>query len=167
MTKGLKRYYGHNHLHFITFSCYHRLPLLSSAGSKNLFVEILAKTRDRYEFALIGYVVMPEHVHLLISEPKRRTPSAVLQVLKERVSRHMSDHSSPRFWQRRFYDFNVWSHKKRTEKLLYMYLNPVKRGLVAYPGDWPWSSFGFYKDGSTGLMRIDVVTAPQIQRAHP
>jgi putative transposase len=157
MTKGLKRYYGQNHLHFVTFSCYQRLPLLSSACSRNLFVETLGKIRDRYEFALVGFVVMPEHVHLLIGEPKRGTPSALLQVLKERVSRSISDHSLPHFWQSRFYDFNVWSRKKRVEKLQYMHLNPVKRGLVAHPADWPWSSFRFYKDGSAGLVGIDPV----------
>jgi len=157
MTKGLKRYYGENHLHFVTFSCYQRLPLLGSPASRDLFVEILGQTRDRYEFALVGYVVMPEHIHLLISEPKVGTPSTVLQVLKKRASRRISHHSLARFWHRRFYDFNVWSRKKRTEKLLYMHLNPVKRGLVAQPADWPWSSFGFYRDGSEGLVGIDPV----------
>jgi putative transposase len=165
MTEGLKRYYGQNHLHFVTFSCYHRLPLLGSAHSRNLFVETLGKIRDRDGFGLVGYVVMPEHVHLLISEPERGTPSVVLQVLKERVSRRIKARSAQHFWQARFYDFNVWSHKKRTEKLLYMHLNPVKRGLVAHPADWPWSSFGFYKDGSTGLIRIDPVGAPGIGNA--
>jgi putative transposase len=157
MTKGLKRYYGQNHLHFVTFSCYHRLPLLSAVYSRNLFVEVLAKVRERFEFALVGYVVMPEHVHLLMSEPNQGTPSSVLQMLKKRVSQGAGDRSSPHFWQSRFYDFNVWSHKKKVEKLLYMHLNPVKRGLVTHPSDWPWSSFGFYRDGSAGLIRIDPV----------
>jgi putative transposase len=150
MTAGLKRYYGQNHIHFITFSRYQRLPLLSSAASKDVFVEILGDVREKYGFALIGYVVMPEHIHLLIGEPSIGTPSTVLQVLKRRLSVRMRDHSSPRLWQSRFYDFNVWSRKKRAEKLLYMHLNPVKRGLVAHPADWRWSSFGFYQDGSTG-----------------
>jgi putative transposase len=157
MTKGLKRYYGQNHLHFVTFSCYHRLPLLSAVHSRNLFVEVLAKVRERFEFALVGYVVMPEHVHLLMGEPNRGTPSSVLQMLKKRVSQGAGDRSLPHFWQSRFYDFNVWSHKKKVEKLLYMHLNPAKRGLVTHPSDWPWSSFGFYRDGSAGLIRIDPV----------
>ena len=133
MTKGLKRYYGHNHLHFVTFSRYQRLPLLSSAQSRNLFVEVLAKVRERFEFALVGYVVMPEHVHLLISEPDQGTPSSILQMLKKTVSHRVHDRPSPHFWQSRFYDFNVWSHKKKVEKLLYMHLNPVKMGLVYHP----------------------------------
>ena len=125
---------------------------------------------------MAGYVVMPEHVHLLISEPRTGTPSTVLQILKQRVSRCLrrrthrrapesqlklsldsTDGALSRFWQRRFHDFNFWSRKKRLEKLLYMHLNPVKRGLVAHPKDWPWSSFGFYRNGSSGLVRIDPV----------
>lgn len=157
MTTGLKRYYGLGHLHFLTFSCYQRLPLLDSIASKNLFVAILGEVRNRYRFALVGYVVMPEHVHLLISEPNETTPSSVLQMLKKRVSYRAVNRPSPHFWQSRFYDFNVWSSKKKTEKLLYMHLNPVKRRLVTHPADWPWSSFGFYRDGSVGLIRIDPV----------
>lgn len=138
----------------MTFSCYDRLPLLGGAQLRDIVAEVLGKVRDRYEFALVGYIIMPEHVHLLMSEPKRGTPSSVLQVVKERTSRRIP-HTWPHFWQKRFYDFNVWSHKKKAEKLLYMHLNPVKRGLVAHPAEWPWSSFGFYKDGSNGLVRID------------
>ena len=63
----------------------------------------------------------------------------------------------PRFWQRRFYDFNVWSLKKKDEKLHYMHINPLKRGLVAHPKDWPWSSFSFYSNLKPGLIRIDPV----------
>src|ERR1700719_4329344 len=115
--------------------------------------------------ASVQLVTWSWHVQLLISEPERGTPAVVLQVLKERVSRRIKARSAQHFWQARFYDFNVWSHKKRTEKLLYMHLNPVKRGLVAHPADWPWSSFGFYKDSSTGLIRIDPVGAPEIGNA--
>jgi len=54
MPKGLKRYYGQQHLHFITCSCYRRLPLLRSARAKNTFAKILAQVRQRYGFALVG-----------------------------------------------------------------------------------------------------------------
>ena len=89
MPTGLKRRYGQHHLHFITFSCYRRVPLLRSVRAKNTFVSILGEVRDRYRFVLAGYVVMPEHVHLLIGEPPKGTPSTVLQVLKQRVSRRL------------------------------------------------------------------------------
>jgi len=152
MPKGLKRYYGRGDLHFITFSCYQRLPLLGTVRARNLFVHTLGKVRERYEFRLVGYVVMPNHVHLLISESSKATPSLVLKVLKQRVSRDLrrkraapprqlrlafpeGQSSLPRFWQPRFYDFNVRSKKKVREKLEYMHANPVTRKLVDHPKD--------------------------------
>jgi len=128
--------------------------------------------RDRNGCRLVGYVVMREHVHLLIGEPASGTPSIVMQVLKQRVSRRLrrkkrvpagqlklalegGQELPARFWQRRFFDFNVWSLKKRVEKLEYMRMNPVKRGLVAHPKQWPWSSFSFYSKLKQGLIRID------------
>ena len=175
MPKGLKRYYGHGDLHFLTFSCYRRLPLLGTMQARNLFVQALGKIRERYKFLLVGYVVMPNHVHLLINESSKATPSVVLKVLKQRISRDLrrrrryapagqlrfpfakGDRSLPRFWQARFYDFNVWSKKKVREKLDYMHANPVTRKLVDHPKDWPWSSWSFYAKGEAGLVSIDPV----------
>ena len=171
----LKRYYGRGDLHFVTFSCYQRRPLLGEPFAGDVFVRILDEVRTDLDFLLVGYVVMPEHVHLLLSESPSATPSGVLQVLKQRVSRALRQRGRatagnkglrrpagaelvlPKFWERRFYDFNVWSFDKRTEKLDYMHFNPVKRGLVTLPGDWPWSSWSFYESGRTGLVKIDPV----------
>src|SRR5260370_42313984 len=89
MAKNLKRSYGRGALHFLTFSCYQRLPLLRTVRARNLFVHALGKIRERYSFLLVGYVVMPDHVHLLISEPPKVTPSVVLKSLKQRVSRDL------------------------------------------------------------------------------
>ena len=58
-------------------------------------------------------------------------------------------------WQARFYDFNVWSERKRIEKLRYMHRNPVKRGLVSSPEEWRWSSFRFYMFGEVGLVQVN------------
>jgi REP element-mobilizing transposase RayT len=89
MPKGLKRFYGRGDLHFLTFSCYQRLPLLGTTRARHLFVQALGKIRERYKFLLVGYVVMPNYVHLLISEPPNATPSQVLKVLRQRVSRDL------------------------------------------------------------------------------
>jgi putative transposase len=171
MKDRLERRYGMGHLHFITCSCYRRRPLLRTERARNLFLTILSEIRERYDFALLGYVVMPEHIHLLISEPRVGTPTTVMQVLKQRVSRAMHGQrrrkrapsgqmrlwdevptrKSRPFWQRRFYDFNVWSSKKRNEKINYMHFNPVKRGLAEHPKDWQWSSYGFYSTGKANL----------------
>ena len=74
MANKLIRHYGRGHLHFITFTCYRRLPLLRSVRARNVFANILGEARDRYGFSLVGYVVMPEHIHLLIGEPVKGTP---------------------------------------------------------------------------------------------
>jgi putative transposase len=95
MPSGLRRYYGKGDLHFITFSCYRRLPLLKTARARGIFVKELGKVRDEMGFHLLGYVVMPEHVHLLMSEPKEGTPSTVLQKLKLRVTRKLRTRRRP------------------------------------------------------------------------
>jgi putative transposase len=143
MPLGLKRYQHEGDDHFITFSCYRREPYFTTTASKDIFLDSLELTRKRYNFEVLGYVVMPEHVHLLLSEPlDDETPlSKALQSLKLSVSKRLAP--SP-FWQTRYYDFNVFTHSKRVEKLKYMHRNPVTRDLVERPEDWPWSSYCHY-----------------------
>jgi putative transposase len=155
MPWGLKRYQQTHDLHFITFSCYHRAPLLDTAGSRDVVVSALEQTRRWYGFYIIGYVVMPEHVHLLISEPQRGTLGSALQMFKQRVSQKLRRHSSTPFWQPRYYDFNIWSEHKRVEKLRYLHRNPVERGLVASPEDWVWSSFRHYLTGEDKVVETE------------
>src|SRR6266853_1583852 len=114
MPWGLKRYYGTGSLHFITWSCYRRKPLLGN-------------------------------------------PSKILQAVKLSVSRRLAigRQFSGRFWQSRFYDFNLWGQQKEIEKLKYMHRNPVVRGLVASPEDWRWSSYRSYAYREAGLVRIN------------
>ena len=115
---------------------------------------------------------MPEHVHLLMSEPEIGNPSTVMQVLKQRTAqallpkkrrrdprqRHLFGEEWLRrsFWQARFYDFNVWTTKKRVEKLRYMHRNPAKRGLVQSPEQWRWSSYRFYLLEEVGAVQVNV-----------
>jgi putative transposase len=156
MTEGLHRFYGGNDLHFLTFSCYRRRPLFQNNVRCDLFLKILDRVRTRYRIVVLGYVVMPEHIHLLVSEPQRETLSTAIQALKLGVVRSMRCASGgavvtpprsrkisetwgtppDRFWQARFYDFNVWTERKRIEKLRYIHRNPVERGLVSSPEQW-------------------------------
>jgi REP-associated tyrosine transposase len=160
MPHGLKRYSGRGDFHFITFSCYERRPFLHGDQAKRYFLKILGEVRTQTGFRLAGYVVMPEHVHLLLDEPPATTPARIIQILKQRVSRTLrvskcsSASNLKRFWQRRYYDFNVYSEEKLREKLEYMHLNPVKRGLVGHPRDWLWSSWSCYECGG-GLLPVD------------
>ena len=113
---------------------------------------------------------MPEHFHLLISEPQEKHPSTVMQALKLGFARrvlaaqrrrshpsqaHRFEYRPRHVWQKRFYDFNVWTSRKRAEKLDYMHQNPVKRGLVAAPEQWRWSSYRFYAYGEAGPVRVN------------
>ena len=98
---------------------------------------------------------MPEHVHLLVSEPERSLLATAIQAMKQSVARRLVPCNSGHFWQPRYYDFNVWSEHKRLEKLNYMHWNPVKRGLVSRPEDWVWSSFRHYATGCEGTVEIE------------
>jgi len=146
------------------------MPLFASSRAKNLFVKILGEVRDCYGFAVAGYVVMPKHIHLLISEPQEKNPSTVMQALKLGFARRLLvqakrrrspaqaalfDHLPQHIWQKRFYDFNVWTEHKRIEKLRYMHRNPVQRGLVESPELWRWSSYRAYFLGETGVVKIN------------
>ncbi len=89
MPARLRRAYGTGYLHFITFSCFERRPLLGAPQCRDLFLRILEETRSRYGIVVVGYVIMPEHVHLLLSEPEESNHSVVLQVLKQRFAREL------------------------------------------------------------------------------
>ncbi len=89
MRRNLKRYYGAGDLRFITCSCYRRQPLLVSARRRNLLLTVLEQMRKRYQFVMAGYVVMPEHIHLLISEPQKKNPSTVMHALKLSFARRV------------------------------------------------------------------------------
>jgi putative transposase len=171
MPKHLRRFTGCDDLHFITFCCYQRRCFLGTVRARNLAIRVLGEVRARYRFALVGYVFMPEHVHLLISESGSGNPAKIVQVFKQRVSRSLrkgkrrqsrqrafsfaeSSAEFRRFWQRRYYDFNVHTRAKMMEKLQYMHGNPVRAKLVLHPGDWPWSSWCDYYRGE-GLLRMD------------
>ena len=156
MPLGLVRYQKEGDDHFITFSCYARQPYLNTPQARDIFLDSLELTRQRYNFDVLGYVVMPEHVHLLIGEPEdREIPlSKALQSLKLSVSKRLPQ--SP-FWQTRYYDFNVLTRDKRVEKLKYMHRNPVTRELVQRPEDWPWSSYRHYLLNESTSVKISPI----------
>jgi putative transposase len=190
MPQRLHRYYGSGHLHFITSSSYRRRPLLGTPRRRDLFLKILEQTRLLYGFVVVGYVVMPEHIHLLISEPDRGTPSTIMQVLKQRFARRVLGNlrsrkngsqgalwqealDSGHVWQRRFYDFVVRTEIKKIEKLKYIHRNPVRRGLVLKPEQWVWSSFRWYALGEPGPVlvneqrRAEMKTRPRLAFVKP
>jgi putative transposase len=166
MPNRLMRCYGAGYLHFITFSSYRRRPLLTSARRRDLFLNVLEQVRRSYRFVIAGYVVMPEHVHLLIGEPERANPSVVVGVLKQRFTCQLrwagpasvlpeASDEGTHVWQRRFYDFVVYTELKRIEKICYIHQNPVKRGLVPASDQWAWSSFRYYAYDEAGPVLVN------------
>jgi putative transposase len=150
----LKRYQTQGSYHFLTFSCYRRLPYLDSDRARRTFLDEFEKLRSRHRFYVFGYVLMPEHVHLLLSEPKLHSLATMLNVLKHETSQRLK-HNRPQFWQRRYYDFNVLTHAKFVEKLRYIHRNPVTRGLVDKPEDWSWSSYRHWLTGEQSQVEIE------------
>ena len=148
-----------DHAHYLTFSCYRRLKLLESESAKKVFLECLERSRERLGFEVWGYVVMPEHAHLLVYPgDSGATVAQMLQSIKQPVSRrlrHRLTHE-PKFWQPGGgYDRNIWSDKAIYKVLEYVHNNPVERGLVATPEEYAWSSARWYHERE-GVFAVDV-----------
>jgi putative transposase len=176
-----KRHFAPGQLQFLTSSTYRRARLFASDRFRWSFVEVLEQLRSEMGFLLIGWVLMPDHFHLLIKPEPAESTSLIMQELKkctaQRILSALSENqrvpwcekmlarlrlpptvhadSQFRVWQRRYYPFGVYSEKKRLEKLNYMHGNPVKCGLVASPEQWPWSSFRFYYLNDSSVLRMD------------
>jgi putative transposase len=138
-----------------TFSCYRRKPNLLAATVCSTFLAALERVCEQHQICVYGYVIMPEHVHLLVNEPDRGTLAQAMQSLKQGVARRLALRAAESFWEARYYDFNVWSHHKFVEKLRYIHRNPVKRGLVIRPHDWIWSSYRHYANGEVEVVEIE------------
>jgi putative transposase len=149
-------------------------------GAAQMFEQALEEARVKYGFFVFGYVVMPEHVHLLVSEPERGALAIAIKAIKQSVARKQvnrdgglssfkqkdphkqkaivwgtQNQGTQHFWQKRYYDFNVCTPRKRVEKLKYIHLNPVQRGLVSRREDWLWSSYRHYALGEDGTVQLE------------
>jgi putative transposase len=87
MPTGLKRYQQTGDLHHITVSCFRHRRILETAEARDMFVELLERTRALYDLHVFGYVIMPTHVHLLVGEPEKAPLSLAMQILKQRFSK--------------------------------------------------------------------------------
>ncbi|MFY9674871.1 MAG: transposase [Terriglobales bacterium] len=174
MPSGLRRFQQTRRSHFVTFSCYRRQRKFRTPDIYDLFVQTLEDMRGLFSICVYGYVVMPEHVHLLLSEPEQGTLADAIHYLKlsfakrvrsgvSKVSAHKTDASLGRhrtlesgsFWEKRYYDRNVRDASEFSIKLRYLHRNPVKRGLVSDPAEWKWSSFRHYALREVGVVEIE------------
>jgi putative transposase len=138
----------------VTFCCYHRRLSFGTPIPRQVFQAALERVRVSFELCVYGYVVMPEHVHLLLSEPQQGSLADAIKSLKQGVSRRLIGEAK-HFWQKRYYDFNVRNESQFVEKLRYIHRNPVKRGLCMHAEDWEWSSYRQYATGCAGIVEIE------------
>lgn len=121
---------------------------------KETFETVLEQTRARHQARVYAYVLMPEHVHLLINEPPLILVAQLLKALKQITSRKLrGDHRQ--FWQDRYFDANIRGETARSDVIRYIHRNPVKRGLVESPEQYRWSSFNHYASGIRGIVEIE------------
>lgn len=146
MPRGLRRFQQSEQTHFVTFSCYRRQPNFASPQIYDLFLICLEQMRQRFGMRIYGYVVMPEHVHVLLNEPHSEILADAIHYLKLSFAKRANGISgkSGAFWQKRYYDRNVRDEREFKIKLRYVHRNPVKRGLVKEAADWKWSSYRHY-----------------------
>jgi putative transposase len=154
MPWGLKRFQNTGQSHFVTFSCFRRRKFFTSDASMRVFELALERVRCTFGLRIYAYVVMPDHVHLLLSEPERQTLADALKSLKQGVSRRLIGNAE-HFWQKRYYDFNIRDYPQLTEKLRYIHRNPIRAGLCERPEDWEWSSFRHHATGCEGTVEIE------------
>lgn len=169
----LRHYDGLNTARAINFSCYRRLFLLRNKAEREYFIESLKFVQMKYKFRLFGYVIMPNHVHLIIhpddetmvgkiiGEIKAQSGKRILKLWKKRNLKILdmlrNSSGSYSFWQKRCYDHNCRTADKVAEKINYCHNNPVKAGLVKEPGDWEWSSYNWYMGLRDVPLEIDGV----------
>ena len=159
MPRGLIRYYGAGHLHFITCSCYHRQPILGTPQRRDLLLKVLEQVRERYCLVILGYVVMPEHFHLLITEPQKGTPSTVMQALKLGFARRVlagALRTRPITYGSAVSTISMCGPSASASRSSATYTaNPVNRGLVEEPDQWQRSSFRSYASAEVGQVCIN------------
>jgi putative transposase len=165
------------HAHFLTYSCFQQLALLSRDRSRGWVVNAVQEARSKFDFDLWAYVIMPEHVHLLIRPRQEQYQmKRILAALKRPVSAQAKAYLRAtgntawlakltvkegeemvfRFWQAGGgYDHNLWNDRPILEVIDYIHANPVRRGLVARPTDWFWSSARFYAGDLSGPLMMD------------
>lgn len=169
--------------HFLTFSTFKRLPLLTKERSCQWVVDAIDLSRQRNPFDLWAWVIMPEHLHLALYPRHGTTIASILKTLKQSVSKRAinwlkqnaaeylpniedvqpNGKRSYRFWQRGGgYDRNLRSVRDIHEKIEYIHQNPVTRGLVPRPTDFRWSSALSWKTGDDALLVIDRDSVPPL-----
>jgi putative transposase len=170
--KTLKHYDLPGHAHELTFSCHNKQNFLAHDEICKQVIEAMENTRQLHSIHIWAYVIMPNHVHLLIFPLKNEYQiGKILWALKVPVSRwensQRAENSPSRrsttqsFWERGGgYDRNLTTPDIIRASIDYIHNNPVRKRLVETPTDWNWSSAGFYAGSATYPIRMDFETLP-------
>ncbi len=147
---------------FVTFSCYQQLPSLTHPGAMEAVIEMLDVTRTKHGFKILGYVLMPDHVHLVLLPPDGMQLGLVIREIKSRAAKRyfagtqIGQPDAKRvFWKPRCYDHNCRTSETVREKIVYCHNNPVRNGLVSDPSKWKWSSFNWYQGREDVPLVVD------------
>jgi len=166
----LKHFDNFNTARFITFSCYHRYQLMVDDGTRLIFLSHLKSICKNYNIDIYGYVIMPEHIHLVVYPRVEVSIGKVIGQLKSKSAREIllqlrRENSSllsrltigekTYFWQKRCYDHNCRTPETVLEKINYCHKNPVTRRLVDEPKEWKWSSYRWYEGMDNIVLEID------------
>jgi len=174
------RHYDHaGTARFVTFSCRHRFPVLRDPTTAAAVIAQLRVMREACAVPILGYVLMPEHVHLVLHPPDDVALGRLIGQLKARAAREIlsslqsdRDRIPPELtilgrgvrqhavWERRCYDHNCRTPAAVREKINYCHNNPVQRGLVNNPGDWMWSSYRWYQGERDVPLEVDSIFPP-------
>ena len=169
--------------HALTFICYRRRKFLSISHTRIYFVEALILAKYKHNFDIWAYVIMPEHIHLLIfPKNEQYSISDILKSIKQSSARRAvsfikenkpealrlittgQKHDPYRFWQDGGgYDRNIRDNVELQRFVNYIHDNPVRRGLVVHPEEWYWSSAREWLSGERGPIKIDKESFPMFK----
>jgi putative transposase len=154
-----------NIFYYLTFVVFRRVPIFKSENICQFFIDALNETKEKHPFKLIGYVIMPDHVHLIVNpvscdievvgkEIKGLSANRIIGWLKEneyftsleklKLTNVKKRNHSFCVWQKKVKSVDLWSHKFILQKLNYVHLNPIRAGVCDHPAKWKWSSYNAY-----------------------
>jgi len=166
-----------NLVHYVTCVTFDRIPLFQRNKICSLFIDALEATRTKDPFKLIGYVIMPDHIHLLanpialniskvVGRLKGRAATKILKdlrmlgcwdVLDElKLLQPLKSGQTHAVWLKDFSSIDIWSHKFIRQKLHYIHMNPVRAGFCDHPAKWLWSSYHAYFPHELGSVPIEI-----------
>lgn len=164
MPKLREAVYGKGHLHLITCTCFQKQPKLGVEKHRNVFVRLMEELRVKFRFAIVGYVVMPDHFRLLMREPEIDTAANAVEMLQGRYRRryNSSARSDEQVWEIRSSDTHIVGADAIAATLASMHAEPVKAGLASSPEEWEWSSARAYAGLPEGVATIEQVPAASV-----